>query len=228
MVCGEGRVRAPWEEVVKGELDGGEECVPKVKREGRVDSGEGRKDVVLRSADEPLCEVGTVVVGRDELDRRGGSARLEESANLCRRLIVGDKRGDGVTGIRKVAEDSTKGGEVGGGGFGRLGCKEGVATESGEQDVFVSRAGLQGKAPHEVRCGPLRAVCEGANGSWGDRWGVEFCVELVVGEGRGGEGIRESRGRGAGYSGNDGGRGELTGRTEPLSYQIEVTLGSGD
>ena len=68
VVGGQRWIGAPGEKVVEGKLDGGEDLIPEVEGELGVDRGKGGDDVILRSANKALCEVGTVVVGRDELD----------------------------------------------------------------------------------------------------------------------------------------------------------------
>ena len=220
VVGGDGGIRAPREEVIESELDGWKKLIPKVEGELKMDGGEGCDDVVLRGAYRALREVGTVVVGGNVVDGRGGGAGAKESSDVSGGLVVQKEIGDGVASVREETEDRAKGVEIGGGGFRRLGGEANVTTEGGDKDVFVALAGTKGKATCEIRRDPLRAVNGGADSRCGGTGlGKGEVVAVVGGEGVGGSGrVRASDGAEGG-----GGR-DTTGRAQTLTHQIEMAF----
>jgi hypothetical protein len=86
VVGGQLGVGCPWSEVVEGQLSNGEEEMPEVGGEGRVDGGEDGNEVVFVSANGALGGVSSVLVGGYVLDEQvvGG----EEGSEVGRFLVV--------------------------------------------------------------------------------------------------------------------------------------------
>ena len=62
--------------------------MPTRGREGYVGGGQDRNEVVLGRPDGAFRRVGSVVLGRDMLERNRGGLLAEEDGEVCRCLVI--------------------------------------------------------------------------------------------------------------------------------------------
>jgi len=120
-----------------------------------MDGSESGNDMVFGSAYISFSEVGTVVVGGNELNNTRRCGGAEERFDFGRGFVIGDEVCDGVAEVGEERKGGRESFNIGGGVFRWHGDNVGISMVYSDKEIFHAASRLMWKSSSKVGSGPI-------------------------------------------------------------------------
>jgi hypothetical protein len=120
-----------------------------------MDGSESGNDMVFGSACISSSEVGTVVVGGDELNNTSRCRGAEERFDFGGGFVIGNEVCDGVAEVGEERKGGRESFDIGGGVFRWHGGDVGISMVYSDKEIFHAASRLMWKSSSKVGSGPI-------------------------------------------------------------------------